>query len=125
MASANAPRVLVIEDDATIRQVLADAMQEDGYEVREAACGQRALEALTNWSPDVTLLDVMMPEMDAAAFRARQRELRLAADAPLIIVSASRTAAKDAEPLGAAGVVMKPFDLPALLDLVEQLLERQ
>jgi CheY-like chemotaxis protein len=121
----DARRVLIVEDDETIRQVLADAMREDGYDVREAACGECALEILGSWSPQVILLDVMMPGMGGATFRAMQQEQGLANGVPLIVVSASRTAVKEAESLGATGVVMKPFDLPYLLDLVEHTLEIQ
>lgn len=61
---AERPAVLLIEDDWAIRQVLADALGDEGYLVRGAADGRAALDILAAWRPDAILLDLMMPGMD-------------------------------------------------------------
>ncbi|HEX5501787.1 MAG TPA: response regulator [Thermomicrobiales bacterium] len=116
-------RVLVVDDDDDIREVLVAALREDGYAVREAGSGRQALDILAAWPPDLILLDLMMPEMDGRAFRAGQRERGLAAGAPLIVVSASRWADDQARELGAVAGVAKPFDLLALLALVQRTID--
>jgi len=116
-------RVLVAEDDTTIREVLVEALSDDGYEVMAAANGADALRAIQTWRPALIILDVMMPDMDGHAFRARQRELRLAADVPVLVVSASRRAADHARELGAVAGIEKPFRLAELLDTVRRALD--
>jgi two-component system response regulator MprA len=108
-------RVLLIEDDATIRHVVAEVLADVGFAVREAADGLAALEQLAAWRPDVIVLDLMMPGLDGRAFRAEQRARGLAAEAPLVVLSASRYAVEAGAELGAAAVVAKPFDLDDLL----------
>jgi CheY-like chemotaxis protein len=91
---SDAVGVLLIEDDVHVRHVVAEALADEGYAVREAADGRAALEQLATWRPDVILLDLMMPGLDGRAFRAEQRARGLAADAPLVVLSASRHVAE-------------------------------
>jgi CheY-like chemotaxis protein len=117
---AEARRVLLVEDDAAIRHVVAEALADEGYAVREATDGRRALEHLAGWQPDLIVLDLMMPGMDGRAFRAEQRARGLAADAALVVLTAGRHAAGAGAELGAAAVVAKPFDLDDLLAAIDQ-----
>lgn len=113
--------VLVIEDDPTIRQLLGDALIDEGYAVSDAANGVDALEALSRSLPNgpaAIILDLMMPVMDGWRFRAKQIERGLAPDTPLIILSASRHAATSTDALAAYVVLPKPFDLAELLAVV-------
>jgi CheY-like chemotaxis protein len=109
---------LVIEDDAVIRSVLVETLAEEGWEVREARDGKSALDLLNGWQPTVIVLDLAMPTMDGWAFRAEQRRRGLAADVPLIIVSASRETEVRAHELQPTAVLLKPFDLSELIDAV-------
>jgi|SRR5579871_6516156 len=116
---SDARSVLLVEDDEGIRHVVAEVLTVEGYEVRQAEDGRGALAALTDWSPDVILLDLMMPGMDGWQFRAEQRARNCALDVPLIVLSASRRAGDAIEDLGAVAVIPKPFDLDALLEVVD------
>jgi CheY-like chemotaxis protein len=113
-------RILVVDDDVSIRGFLAEALQDEGYEVQTAGNGQEALAALAHWRPDLILLDLMMPVMDGWAFRAKQRLLPDVADVPVIVLSATRDLPAKAEQLEPAYLFSKPFDLDALLTTIEQ-----
>lgn len=65
----------VVDGDPDIRDVVADALADQGYEVRVAGDGRAALGVLAAWRPDAIVLDLMMPEMDGWAFRAAQHAL--------------------------------------------------
>ena len=84
-------RVLVVDDEATIRSFLIDSLRDEDYEVREAENGQAALDLLATWTPHAILLDLYMPVMDGWAFREEQRRLDRAAGVPLILMTASRS----------------------------------
>jgi two-component system, chemotaxis family, chemotaxis protein CheY len=120
--AATQSRVLVVDDDPGIRDILGSALQDDGYEVREAVHGADALEVLAEWPPDVILLDLMMPVMDGWTFRARQLELAGASHIPVVVLSAAHEATRQARIMGAAAVMAKPFDLDAVGAAVSRLL---
>jgi DNA-binding response OmpR family regulator len=111
-------RVLVVDDDALIRDTLATALSDEGYSVRVAADGRAALDTLDEWRPDLIVLDLMMPVMDGQAFRAAQRDLDDAADIPVIVLSAAHNVQSRASTMGAAAIFPKPFDLGSLLEAV-------
>jgi len=111
-------RVLVVDDDALIRDTLATALADEGYSVRVAADGRAALDTLDEWRPDLIVLDLMMPVMDGHAFRAAQRDLDDAADIPVIVLSAAHNVQQRASSMGAAAIFPKPFDLGTLLEAV-------
>ena len=117
-------RVLVVEDDTTLRETLAEVLVDEGHDVRSAAHGHEALEHLHDWEPHVILLDLMMPTMDAFAFRTRQRELGVAAEAQTVVISAAHNVEAAAERLEADGWIAKPFGLDQVVAMVDQLLER-
>jgi DNA-binding response OmpR family regulator len=117
-------RILVVEDDQAIREILRIALTDECYDVMVAPNGNEALELLQGWTPQLIILDMMMPLMDGVTFRRRQRELNLAPEARLIVLSASRTAIPQSLELGADLSVAKPFELDDLLDVVSRTLER-
>jgi two-component system, chemotaxis family, chemotaxis protein CheY len=114
-------RVLVVDDDPSIQGFLAEALADEGYEVRTAGNGREALVVLHGWRPDLILLDLMMPEMDGWAFRAEQRTLPEAATVPVIVLSATRDLDAKTRDLEPAQVFSKPFDLELLLGTIERL----
>jgi CheY-like chemotaxis protein len=116
--------VLVVDDDEQLRYVLQETMAEDGYEVEAASNGREALAIMRDWSPDLIVLDLMMPVMDGVAFRREQLRLGLAARVPLIVLSAAREIRGLAERVGASAAVPKPFDLDDLLATVGRLAPR-
>ena len=114
-------RVLVTDDDPSIQGFLAEALADEGYEVRTASNGREALAILREWRPDLILLDLMMPEMDGWAFRVAQRTMPDVSDVPVIVLSATRDLATKARDLEPAQIFSKPFDLEALLGTIERL----
>jgi CheY-like chemotaxis protein len=113
-------RVLVVDDDASIRELLLTALEDDGYEVMTAVNGQDALAVCERWRPDVIVLDLMMPVMDGWTFAKRLRERD---DIPIVVLSAATDLARHAKIIGAAAVIGKPFDLDQLLPKVARAAE--
>ncbi len=111
-------RILVVEDDCTIRETIAELLQEEGYGVTCAGNGVEALAALAHEeAPGLILLDLMMPVMNGWELRdALSHDPRLSR-IPVVVVSAG-TAADAAASLGADAFLPKPFEITALLDAV-------
>jgi DNA-binding response OmpR family regulator len=113
-------RVLVVDDDASIQGFLAEALADEGYDVRTAGNGREALAVLREWHPDLILLDLMMPEMDGWVFRAEQRDTPAVSDVPVIVLSATRDLMARVRDLAPVQVFAKPFDLEELLGTIDQ-----
>ena len=110
-------RVLVVEDDEDVRDLLKTLLGVLGHEVREATNGEEALTILREgWRPDLIVLDLMMPVMNGWAFRSEQRRIEGAGDIPVIVLSARRN---DGD-IEAAEVLPKPFDLDVFLGAVSK-----
>jgi CheY-like chemotaxis protein len=114
------PRVLVVDDEAPLCEVIAAVLEEAGYAVAQAHTGYAALQQLIRQPPQLILLDMRMPAMSGTQFYAALA--RTAFTIPVVFMSAVPRA--EAEPLGhrAAGYLRKPFALPLLLQTVQQLL---
>jgi DNA-binding response OmpR family regulator len=110
-------RVLIIEDDLDIRQVVAYVLSDEGYDVDEAADGQAGLELIERRRPDVILLDMKMPGMDGWEFARLYRE-RHGHDAPIIVITAATDAEQRGVDVAADSFVAKPFDLTVLVERV-------
>lgn len=109
-------RVLIVEDEDAIGEIVSDALALEGYDVRRARDGQEAMRILGTWLPHLILLDLMMPVMDGRTFRAAQRQLDGdAARVPVIVLSAAREARAQAEEIGAVEALSKPFDLEQVI----------
>ena len=114
------PVVLVVEDDAATRALLRDVLEGAGYAVREAADGAAALRAARAARPALVLLDLRLPGTDGWAFAAAYRRAP-GPRAPIVVLTADADAEAYAAALGAAGHLLKPFDLDALLAVVGRL----
>jgi len=123
VASEGSGRILVVDDDALIRETLATALGDEGYAVRVAPDGRAALSALGTWRPDVIVLNLMMPIMDGVAFRDAQRSIAETVQIPVIVLSAAHEVQSRAASLDPAAIFAKPFDLGALLDAIAGLLD--
>ena len=118
-------RILLVEDDPTLRQALAFNLTREGYEVSSAADGERALEAARGGRFDLILLDVMLPGMSGVEVL---RVLRGEGSAtPVIILSAKGDELDRVVGLkvGADDYVTKPFSRPELVARIEAVLRRQ
>ena len=114
--------ILVIDDEELIRESLVEFLDDHGYQAIPAVDGRDALTKLSSARrrPCLILLDLMMPIMDGRSFREEQlRDPDLSA-IPVIVLSAYRDVARNANELGAAGYLAKPLKLQALLHLVQQ-----
>ncbi|HEU4322249.1 MAG TPA: response regulator [Roseiflexaceae bacterium] len=116
--------ILIVEDDAAIREVLSRVLEDEGYTVFIANDGRDALEHLRAvWPlPSLIILDLMMPRMNGLAFRSAQRADSQLADIPVVVLSAASQLDRHTAPLEAAAVVPKPFDLDQLLSTVAMIL---
>jgi two-component system, chemotaxis family, chemotaxis protein CheY len=111
------PRVLVVDDDAGIRDLLDLALTNAGYAVALAEDGAAALAMVEAVAPDVILLDMRMPVLDGWAFAEAYRR-RSGRRAPIVVMSAVRDAPDHAAQIAAAASLAKPFDLADLLACV-------
>ena len=109
------PRILVVDDEAPIRNLVATVLEDEGYLVDTAPSAFDALQRIDRVRPDLILLDVMMPGMDGLELLARLRTEPKHARIPVVIMSAAYTR-KDVV-AGADALLPKPFDLAELLEV--------
>jgi two-component system chemotaxis response regulator CheY len=112
-------RLLILEDERSIREAIESVLADEGYDVRGAANGEDALALLDNFQPDMILLDMRMPVMDGWQFAAAYRE-RPGPHAPIIAVTAATSARERAAQIDADGFLAKPFDIPSLLATINR-----
>lgn len=117
-----ASRILVVEDDLTLRETLTEILVDEGHEVRAAAHGGEAMDQLAEWEPDLILLDLMMPTVDAYDFRDQQLRRGIASSAKTLVLSAARDLGPAAAGLKADAWLAKPFSLDEVLEVVAALL---
>lgn len=120
-----APIILIVEDDRDIRDVLAEILAEEGYQVLVAEDGADGLKRLAEGpSPDLILLDLMMPRMDGYQFREEQRKNPAWSAIPLVLLTAGVETSDKITALGALDVVRKPVKIDFLLDLIGGVVRR-
>jgi CheY-like chemotaxis protein len=118
-------RILVIDDEPTICELLADTLRDSGYIADTAPNGAAALERMERHVPQAIVLDLMMPRLNASGFVERMRLNPRFAAIPILIVTASYGAHEAAERLGAHACLTKPFELDELVDVVRQMLNEE
>ena len=120
----NKIRILVADDEDRIRKLVSDFLVREGYEIIEAADGIQTLKAAQECTPDLVILDVMMPEMDGWQVLS---ELRKTSDIPVILLTAKCTESDQLGGfrLGADDYVTKPFSPTLLVARVQALLRRR
>ncbi len=116
-------RIMVVDDERRIRELLELSLSHHGYDVRSASDGQAALTLAKDWEPDVIILDVMMPKLDGITLLPM---LRRFTEAPVIMLSAKGEIDDKVGGLsvGADDYLSKPFELPELLAHVDAKLRR-
>ena len=119
-----APRkIMVVDDEPAIRDLIVAVLEDEGYEVVVAISGRRAIELLPQERPDLVLMDIMMPEMDGREAFRRIRELPDLAHTPVVMMSAATAPDRLAPRVSA--FLAKPFDLDHLLETIARVLEDQ
>ncbi|MFN2607658.1 MAG: response regulator transcription factor [Acidimicrobiales bacterium] len=126
MAPPQRTRVLVVDDDPVILELLRINFEIEGFDVVSAADGQEGLERATADQPDVVLSDIMMPRLDGLQLLARLKADPATAGLPVVLLSAKAQTAEVERglALGADDYVTKPFDPLELLDRVTAAIER-
>ena len=115
-------RILVVEDDDSIRYLLTDALLDAGFAVATATDGMDALDQIDQHPPDAILLDLMMPAMDGWSFIETCRNDGRFTDIPIGILSAAPQIHRTADAWGVQVAIGKPFAIDHLITQVEQLL---
>ena len=116
--SAEAPRVLVVEDDEDLRALIGSALADAGYAAVEAADGDAALAACQARDVDVVLLDLNLPRLGGQAFAEAYR--RGTGRAKIIVMSGAADGGERSMRVQASGFLSKPFDLERLVAAVRR-----
>src|SRR6266581_1359965 len=113
--------ILIVDDDDRLREFVRVNLEMEGYAVREASSADEGLKALEDESPDLILLDVMMPQVDGWEMLRRVQERHGVGSIPVVMFSGQLDAGREAAERGAQGFVGKPFDLRALIEQTKQI----
>lgn len=121
------PVVLIVDDNSAIRDMVSWALELDGFEPAEAIDGQAALDWISSASregryPSVILLDLAMPGMNGSTFLQEVRQQRFYLPQVAVIVITANVEAPDAQILGVERVIVKPFHVRDLLDVVHKVI---
>lgn len=120
-------KLLHVEDDADIREIAKMALDLSGeFEVTQCHCGEDALEKVQDYTPDVILLDMMMPGMTGRQTLEKMRERPELAEVPAIFMTAraQQSEMEELRGIGAAEVISKPFDPMSLADQIKAAIGR-
>ncbi len=122
--ASEGPLVLIVDDDERLREYVRVNLEAEGYIVREAGSAEEGLAALDDESPDLILLDVMMPKVDGWEMLQRVQEKHGVGAIPVIMFSGKvdERSAAEATSRGAQAFIGKPFDPRALIESTKQLL---
>jgi DNA-binding response OmpR family regulator len=123
------PRILVVDDDQVIQQLLKVNLELEGYAVEVASDGEEALVLFDQFQPDLVLLDIMMPKLDGWEVARRLAGITGITGGPVpIVLLSARAQESDVQKgndLGVAAYVTKPFDPIQLLHLVAGIIAQQ
>lgn len=119
-----AKKILMVDDSAIVRQMVAFTLQEAGFDVLEAEHGQDALNKLAHHAVDLILTDLNMPIMDGITFIGNARALAATKYVPILMLTTeSQPEMKQrGRAAGATGWIVKPFDPPKLLATIAKVL---
>jgi two-component system OmpR family response regulator len=119
-------RILNVDDEQNIRTITKLALTSKGFIVENCGSGEEALKKVRTFSPDLILLDVMMPNMDGPTLMKALRKIPKTSSTPIIFLTAMAQKREIAQykSLGAVDVIMKPFNPLTLSTLVKKILER-
>jgi CheY-like chemotaxis protein len=116
--------ILVVDDELGAIEVVATALEDEGYRVLSAANGRHGLEKLAEGSVDLAVIDFMMPLVDGAAMGRAMKQDPAFRNVPIIMMSAVGESLVREQFDGYAAFLRKPFRIAALLDVVRRVLDR-
>jgi CheY-like chemotaxis protein len=116
------PHILVVDDDPSIRELVQEILEDDGYQVITVADGDEAISHLATDPPVLMLLDLNMPRV--TGWEVTERVQRTGPRVPIVFMTAGNRAQREAERYGVCGWLAKPFDLDELLHAVAHCLPR-
>ena len=120
------PRILVVDDEQAVADLIEVVLVGEGYTVAIARDGAQGLLLARDWNPDLILMDVMLPGVDGGTAIRRLKSDPETTGIPIVAMSAGRTIRTQSEELNEADAVLsKPFDIDALLAQVNFLLSRR
>ena len=112
-------QILVIEDDNSIRELLVELLESEGYTVTSAINGLDGLKKLEKGSlPNLILIDLMMPVMDGYSFRIEQLKSDIWSNIPTVVMSAEATAKEKMKNFNITAFLSKPVELETILKTV-------
>ncbi len=112
-------RILVVEDDPGVAELVQVVLTGEGYTVALARDGAEGLLLARDWRPDLVLLDVQLPKVDGSTVVRRLKAEPETAEIPIVLMSAGRTIRSHSDELQEADAALaKPFDIEALLTQV-------
>ncbi|MGO4819271.1 ATP-binding response regulator [Flavobacterium sp. W22_SRS_FP1] len=122
----NKRKILLVDDDANLRETMLELLTHHNYEVKTASNGQKALQTLNDWFPDLIISDMMMPVMDGHAFHELVKENVLLSSIPFVFLTAKLEEDQMRKYLnqGADDYVPKPFNIKYLIEIIESRIER-
>jgi CheY-like chemotaxis protein len=123
--SAATRLVLIVEDEASIREVIREVLEDRGFRVMASANGVEALRMLDWMRPDVVVLDLLMPVMHGWDFMESYVDKTDGQPIPIVVVSVNPALPRSFNRFGVRQIVAKPFDVDDLLDAVEQALSNR
>ena len=109
------PRVLIVDDDRDLCDLVSDFLSEEGYDVTRAYAGQDAIDSARTNAPDAVLLDLLLPDVSGIVVGRALRDAASTHDVPIVIISGDRAAlARSKAELRADSFLEKPFSLAAV-----------
>jgi two-component system OmpR family response regulator len=116
--------VLVVEDDAALLGMVGTALRFEGFKVETAGNGAEGLNCLRRTTPDLILLDLVLPWINGLEVLATLRSSPATEDVPVIVMTGTATRPQDLNGLGPVDIVHKPFEIERLMTLITNVLSR-
>jgi len=113
--------ILVIDDDKGLQNLLTDFLAEEGYDIHIAPDGEAALAALDVFTPNLIILDYMMPKMDGLIFIQELERRGMRQNIPILMLSANHRAQEQIAAAHVEGYLAKPFGIADLLEMIGRL----
>jgi CheY-like chemotaxis protein len=115
------PQILIVEDDAALREALSQVLSDEGYDLLSARDGLEAVNCLKKGHrPDIILLDLSMPVVNGWEFRMFQKRDPELAHIPVILITAGGYSREEVAWLEPSALISKPLDLPRLLSTIRR-----